>query len=62
VNLFYQYSSLSNIKDNRKILGDILSATVQFENDRWFAVLNCKNVPIGQLPSSLELFKQETVA
>ncbi|MDR2623299.1 MAG: hypothetical protein LBC39_01825 [Methanobrevibacter sp.] len=53
---------MSNIKDNRKILGDILSATVQFENDRWFAVLNCKNVPIGQLPSSLELFKQETVA
>jgi putative transposase len=36
-------------KDNRKILGGILSATVRFENGRWFAVLNCKNVPVEPL-------------
>ena len=39
-------------KDNRIIKGDILSATVKYENDRWFAVLNCKNVPIEPLPKT----------
>ena len=37
-------------KDNRIIKGDILSATVKYENGRWFAVLNCKNVVIESLP------------
>lgn len=40
---------LVKYRDNRKIKGDILSATVKIENNRWFAVLNCKNVPIKQL-------------
>jgi len=41
---------LIRYRNNRKILGDILSATVKIENNRWFAVLNCKNEPIPQLP------------
>ncbi|MDR2623584.1 MAG: helix-turn-helix domain-containing protein [Methanobrevibacter sp.] len=36
-------------RDNRKIRGYILSATIRFENGRWFAVLNCKNVPVEPL-------------
>ena len=39
-------------KDNRIIKGDILSATVKFENGRWFAVLNCKNVIVEPLPQT----------
>jgi putative transposase len=39
-------------KDNRIIQGNILSATVKYENSRWFAVLNCKNVPIEPLPKT----------
>lgn len=37
-------------RDKRIIKGNILSATVKFENGRWYAVLNCKNVPIIPLP------------
>jgi putative transposase len=40
---------LIQYKDNREIKGDILSATVKIENGRWYAVLNCKNVPIEPL-------------
>jgi putative transposase len=39
-------------KDNRTIKGSILSATVKVENGRWFAVLNCKNVPVEPLPKT----------
>ncbi|MGZ7068389.1 MAG: RNA-guided endonuclease TnpB family protein [Methanobacterium sp.] len=39
-------------KDNREIKGDILSATVKFENNRWYAVINCKNVPVEPLPKT----------
>ena len=41
-------------KDNRQIQGKILSATVKLENGRWFAVLNCKNVPIETLPRTYD--------
>ena len=41
---------LVKYQDNRKIKGNILSATVKLENNRWFAVLNCKNVLIEPLP------------
>ena len=43
---------LIRYRDNRKIKGDILSATVKIENNKWFAVLNCKNEPIPQLPKT----------
>ena len=43
---------LVKYRDNRKILGDILSVTIKYENNRWFAVLNCKNVPITPLPKT----------
>jgi putative transposase len=39
-------------KDNRITEGKILSATVKLENGRWFAVLNCKNVPVEPLPKT----------
>ncbi len=39
-------------KDNREIKGDILSATVKLENDRWYAVINCKNVPVVSFPKT----------
>lgn len=35
-----------NYRDNREIKGKVLSATVKLENNRWYAVINCKNVPI----------------
>ena len=40
---------LIKYKDNRKIKGNTLSATVKYENNRWFTVLNCKNTQIKQL-------------
>jgi putative transposase len=40
---------LIRYKDNREIKGDILSTTVKIENGRWYAILNCKNVPIEPL-------------
>jgi putative transposase len=43
---------LVRYKDNREILGNILSATVKCENSRWFTVINCKNVPIKTLPKT----------
>ena len=43
---------LVKYKDNRKILGDILYVTIKYENNRWFAVLNCKNVPMAPLPKT----------
>lgn len=43
---------LVKYRDNRKIRGDILSSTIKIENGRWFAVLNCKNVPIEPLPKT----------
>ena len=43
---------LIRYRDNREILGDILSATVKYENGRWFAVLNCKNVPVKEFPKT----------
>lgn len=39
-------------RDNRVIKGDILSATVKFENNRWYAVINCKNVLIEPFPKT----------
>lgn len=39
-------------RDNREIKGDILSATVKIENNRWYAVINCKNVPITPYPKT----------
>lgn len=39
-------------KDNREIEGDILSATVKLENNRWYAVINCKNVLIQHYPQT----------
>ncbi|BBL62574.1 RNA-guided endonuclease TnpB family protein [Methanobrevibacter arboriphilus] len=40
---------LIRYRDNRKIKGDILTCTVKCENNRWFAVLNCKNVPVSPM-------------
>jgi putative transposase len=39
-------------RDKREIKGNILSATVKFENNRWYAVLNCKNVPVTLYPKT----------
>ncbi|MGZ7135326.1 MAG: RNA-guided endonuclease TnpB family protein [Methanobacterium sp.] len=39
-------------RDNRKIKGDILSAAVKFENNRWYVVINCKNVPVEHFPKT----------
>jgi putative transposase len=39
-------------KDNREIKGNILSATVKLENNRWYAVINCKNVPTKTYPKT----------
>ena len=39
-------------RDNREIKGEILSATIKYENSRWYAVLNCKNVPVEPLPKT----------
>jgi putative transposase len=43
---------LVKYKDTRKITGNILSATVKYENGRWFAVINCKNVLVKPLPKT----------
>jgi putative transposase len=39
-------------KDNREIKGGILSATIKYENGRWYAVINCKNVPVESIPKT----------
>ena len=39
-------------RDNREIKGNILSTTIKLENNRWYAVINCKNVPIKSYPKT----------
>ncbi|MDD3984652.1 MAG: transposase [Methanobacterium sp.] len=39
-------------RDNREIKGNILSATVKLENNKWYAVINCKNVPMKSYPKT----------
>ncbi len=43
---------LVRYRDKRIIKGKILSATVKFENSRWYVVLNCKEVPVKSLPKT----------
>jgi putative transposase len=39
-------------RDNREIKGNILSTTIKLENNRWYAVINCKNVTIKEYPKT----------
>lgn len=40
------------MKYSRPIRGEILSATVSKDNDRYYVTLNCKKVPVESLPKT----------
>lgn len=43
---------LVKFRDNQKMEGKILSATITFKNDKWYCSVNCKDVTVAMKPKT----------